>query len=332
MKPERTWIREIIVVAMLAFFLAVGLGPAGAADDGVVRFSSEPTSLGIPYWLAEDKGIFKKHGLKTTNTMGHTALVGLRAIGSGQLDISFQSDPPTISNISKGIDAIIVAATAQGNESMKLVAKKSIKSPRDLIGKKVTWMGGTGGEFGFIKFLANRGIDYKKLDHVNLAPPEAAPTLVKGSVEAMWFWEPWPRKVMQLKGDALHILAASKASDYEPNFHLTVRRGFAKEKPKTLKRFLRALIEATDMANADPGAAAAVFQKVTRSSAADAKAALNDYKLKIWLDKSYFDTLQEVSAFKKKLGHIKQIPNWRSIIDPSFLRAVDASRVTDFPY
>ncbi|MCE2453989.1 MAG: ABC transporter substrate-binding protein, partial [Nitrospinae bacterium] len=249
--------------------------------------------------------------------------VGLRAIGSGQLDISFQSDPPTISNIAKGIDAIIVAATAQGNESMKLVAKKSIKSPGDLIGKKVTWMGGTGGEFGFIKFLGNRGIDYKKLDHVNLPPPEAAPTMVKGAVEAMWFWEPWPRKVMKIKGDALHILAASKASDYEPNFHLTVRRGFAREKPKTLKRFLRALIEATD--------AAAAFQKVTRSSAADAKAALNDYKLKIWLDKSYFDTLQEVSAFKKKLGHIKQIPDWKKIIDSSFLRAVDASRVTDFP-
>ena len=92
---------------------------------------------------------------------------------------------------------------------------------------------------------------------------------------------------------------------------MTVRRGFAKEKPKTLKRFLRALIEATDMANADPAAAAAAFQKVTRSSAADAKAALNDYKLRIWLDKSYYDTLQEVSAFKKKLGHIKQIPDWK---------------------
>lgn len=332
MMRERSWKRECIGIAVLALFLAAGPGTALAADDGAVRFSTEPTSLGIPYWLAEDKGIFKKHGLKTTNTMGHTALVGLRAIGSGQLDISFQSDPPTISNIAKGIDAIIVAATAQGNESMKLVAKKSIKSPKDLIGKKVTWMGGTGGEFGFIKFLGNRGIDYKKLDHVNLPPPEAAPTMVKGAVEAMWFWEPWPRKVMQLRGDALHILAASKASDYEPNFHLTVRRGFAREKPKTLKRFLQALIEATDMANADPAAAAAAFQKVTRSSAADAKAALNDYKLKIWLDKSYYDTLQEVSAFKKKLGHIKQIPDWKKIIDPSFLRAVAASRAKGYPH
>jgi NitT/TauT family transport system substrate-binding protein len=333
MKKSGSFILGMIGFTVLVLALSANIPQATAADDGVVRYSTEPTSLGIPYWLAKERGLFKKHGLKKTkDTMGHTALVGLKAIGSGQLDISFQSDPPTIANISKGIDAIIVAATAQGNQSMKLVAIKSITNPKQLIGKKVTWMGGTGGEYGFIKFLQNRGIDYKKLDHVNLPPPEAVPTLAKGGVEALWFWEPWPRKVLELKTGKFHILAASKAADYEPNFHLTVRRGFAKDKPETLKRFLRALIEATDLANKDRAAASAVYRKVTRSTAADAKASLGDYNLRIWMDKDYFDTLQEVSEFKKKLGHIKAIPNWRNIVNPTFLRAVDASKVKNFPY
>ena len=130
MMRERSWIREIVGIAALALFLAAGLGPAGAADDGAVRFSNGAHFVGNPYWLAEDKGIFKKHGLKTPTPWATPLWLALRAIGSGQLDISFQSDPPTISNIAKGIDAIIVAATAQGNESMKLVAKSRSRAPR----------------------------------------------------------------------------------------------------------------------------------------------------------------------------------------------------------
>ena len=238
--------------------------------------------------------------------MVSTAFLGLQAIGTGQNDVSSQTDPPTAANIAKGIDVIIPATMAVANDASKLVVQKSIKSLADLKGKKVIWMGGTGGEFEFIKFLKGNNFDVKDIEHVNLPPPEAVAVLVKGDAAAMWFWQPWPRKAMALAGDALPILGSS-GKYYEPNFHLTVRRGFAEEKPETLRRFLKALKEATDQLNADRDAAVGILQRRLRITVEEAKVSMGDYRLGLWLDGKDYETIHEVSEFKKKLGHIKKI-------------------------
>lgn len=320
-------------IVLLVSCLCFGrLGSARAADDGFIRYTTDTAGLSLPLWYAEDKGLFKKHDLRFNDTTVDAAYLGLQEIGAGQNDASIQSDPPTINNIAKGIDALILAVVSKGNHSMSLVARDPIKDVRDLEGKKVAWLAGSGGELGFIEYLKSKGLTLQNFQHVNLQPAEAVPTLVSGGVDAMWFWQPWPRKAIAVSPGALHIIGTSNANDYEPNMMLTVSRSFANEKPQTLKRFMSLLVEAVDDVKKDPEADMEIMEKRLRLSPDDAKAALNDYTQNVYLSGEFLKELDKISQVDIQQGVIKSEPDWKKIVDPSVLRAVAPAKVTDFPY
>ena len=320
-------------IALLVGFICLGQpAPAWAADDGFIRYTTDTAGLSLPLWYAEDKGLFQKHDLKFNDTTVDAAYLGLQEIGAGQNDASIQSDPPTINNIAKGIDAIILAVVSKGNHSMSLVARDSIKSVGDLEGKKVAWLSGSGGELGFIEYLKSKGLSLQNFQHINLQPPEAVPTLVSGGVDAMWFWQPWPRKAIAVSPGTLHIIGTSNANDYEPNMMLTVSRAFAKEKPQTLKRFMSLVVEAVDAVKKDPQACIEIMRKRLRLSPDDAKAALSDYTQNVYLSGDFLKELDKISQVDIQQGVIKSEPDWKKIVDPSVLRAVAPEKVIDFPY
>lgn len=326
-----THIQHHLRAIALAVVMAAGFGAASAAENSI-RFTTDTTQTSLPIWWAQEHGLFKKHGLDYSDTLVNAGFLGLQAIGAGRNDASIQSDPPTCANIAKGIDAVAVAVVAKGDKSMGLVAEKQYGSIKDLVGKKVLWMTGTGGELGFIKYLAARGLKPSDFEQVNLPPAEAVPTLVNGGAAAMWYWEPWPRKAIAVKPDALKLLDRSSRSEYDLNMILTVRREFAQQNPEAVKKFLQVLIEASSQLNADPDAAAALYAKKLRTTPADANEALGDYPLDINLNGAFLKELQEICDLKVKLGHMEKSPDWSKIVDPSYLRAVAPDRVRDFPY
>ncbi len=311
---------------LVTFVLAA---PVAAADEETIRFTTDTTQTSLPIWWAEEHGIFGKEGLNYSDTLVNAGFLGLQSIGAGRNDASIQSDPPTCSNIAKGIDAVIVAVVAKGQQSMGLVARKPYKSIEDLKGKKVIWMQGTGGELGFIKYLEARGMSVSDFEPINLAPAEAVPTLVNGGADAMWFWEPWPRRAAQIAPNDLDIIARSSRDEYDLNMVLTVRRGFAEEHPETVKTFLKVLIEAEAELNADPEAAAALYARRLRTTIEDARAALGDYPIHLNLDGQFTQELKSVCSLKAKLGNTEDVDVTKAI-DPSFLNAVAPDRVKDF--
>ena len=188
--------------ATTAFLILCAASQLAKADETFIRYTTDTTQTSLPIWWAQEHGLFKKYGLEYSDTLVSAGLIGLQSIGAGRNDASIQSDPPTCINIAKGIDAVIVAIVAKGNKSMALVAQKEYQghTVRDLIGKKVLWMKGTGGEIGFVKFLEARGLKLSDFQHINLPPSEAVPTLFASGADAMWYWEPWPRKAMKSPG------------------------------------------------------------------------------------------------------------------------------------
>lgn len=315
------------VLAVIGQVLLVASTTVPAAAENMIRFTTEPTPVGLIHWWAEEKGIFEKNGLKYTDTLVNAAYIGLQGIGAGSNDVASMTEPPIVTHIAKGIDAIIVANLAQSTEVFKMVAPKSIKSVEDLKGKKVTWMGGTGAEYAMIRFLEPKGMKASDFEFINLPPAEEVPTLLNGGATAMWSWEPWPRKVLTLRPDDFHVIGASSVQTYEANMIMVVRRKFAEENPGALKLYLKSLIEATEQMNANPKEAVALYAKKLRTSMDEAQAAFNDYKTGVWLDDRIVNTLLDVSAYLKAQGRFEKEPDWKSLIDPSFLREVDASRV-----
>jgi ABC-type nitrate/sulfonate/bicarbonate transport system substrate-binding protein len=321
-------IRRAIQVSVALTTLILG-AQVESAEAPSIRFTTDTTQTSLPIWWAEEHGMFGAEGLEYSDTLVNAGFLGLQSIGAGRNDASIQSDPPTCSNIAKGIDAVIVAVVAKGQASMGLVARKPYKSIEDLKGKKIIWMQGTGGELGFIKYLEARGMSISDFEHVNLAPAEAVPTLVNNGADAMWFWEPWPRRAAQVAPDDLDIIARSSRDEYDLNMILTVRREFAEQQPETVKKFLKVLIEAEQELNADPEASAALYARRLRTTLDDARAALGDYPIHLNLDGEFVKELKDVCALKARLGNVEE-GDVTKAIDPSFLRAVAPDRVEDF--
>jgi ABC-type nitrate/sulfonate/bicarbonate transport system substrate-binding protein len=323
-------IRRAIQVSIALLATCVLATQAEAEDPKMIRFTTDTTQTSLPIWWAEENGMFGKEGLQYSDTLVNAGFLGLQSIGAGRNDASIQSDPPTCTNIAKGVDAVIVAVVAKGQKSMGLVARDPYKTVEDLKGKKVIWMQGTGGELGFIKYLEARGMSPTDFEHINLAPAEAVPTLVNGGADAMWFWEPWPRRAAQIAPDNLDIIARSSRDEYDLNMILTVRREFAEQDPDAVKKFLKVLIEAEEELNADPEAAAALYARRLRTTIEEARVALGDYPIHLTLDGQFVKELKDVCALKAKLANEPETVDITNAIDPSFLRDVAPERVKDF--
>ncbi len=320
----KRWIRGVLSAAGLALLL----GPAAAADD-TIRFSSDPTLVGLIHWWAEDHGIFEKNGLKYVDTPVNAAYLGLQAIGAGSNDAASMTEPPIVTNIAKGIDAIIVANLARSREVFKMVAPTSVNSLEDLKGKTVTWMGGTGAEYALIRLLEAHGMTVNDLEFVNLPPAEEVPTTINGGAVAMWSWEPWPRKLQSLQPGSYHVIAASSVATYEANMVTTVGREFAEKNPEAVKLYLKSLIESTEQIKANKEEAIQLYMKHLRTSEEEARASFSDYDIGVWLDDKMVDTLNNVTSYLKDNGKIEQAPDWKTLVDPSFLKEVAPDRVAD---
>jgi ABC-type nitrate/sulfonate/bicarbonate transport system substrate-binding protein len=320
----KRWVQGIGAVAGLVLLLC-----QSAAAENMIRFSSDPTLVGLIHWWAEEHGIFEKNGLKYTDTPVNAAYIGLQGIGAGSNDVASMTEPPIVTNIAKGIDAIIVANLARSHEVFKMVAPMSVNSIEELKGKKVTWMGGTGAEYALIRLLEAHGMTVNDFEFVNLPPAEEVPTAVNGGADAMWSWEPWPRKLQSLEPGKYHVIGASSVATYEANMIMTIGREFAEKNPEAVKLYLKSLIESTEQIKANKEEAIQLYMKHLRTSEEEARASFDDYDIGVWLDDKVVDTLNNVSTYLIDNNRIEKAPDWKALVDPSFLRDVAPDRVAD---
>ena len=126
-------------ILRLNLFLFIYLfipGLAFAADATsltVVSYPARPPKL--PLWLAQEAGLFEKHGLKITLKELDSSEELLKSLQKRDGQIYAATANWLVSGIGDGFDLVFVANT--GYSVLKLLAKPSITRPEQLKGKKV---------------------------------------------------------------------------------------------------------------------------------------------------------------------------------------------------
>jgi ABC-type nitrate/sulfonate/bicarbonate transport system substrate-binding protein len=103
------------------------------------------------------------------------------------------------------------------------------------------------------------GVDFSKIQFVNLSPPDAVTALAKGDIDAMAAWAPWTFRAIKEAGGKLYFTGSRSyiPGKEGPVEWLHVHAGVVasgkmlKENPNTLKAVLRAVRKATDSINKD---------------------------------------------------------------------------------
>jgi ABC-type nitrate/sulfonate/bicarbonate transport system substrate-binding protein len=122
---------------LLLTSLLIGAIASSAHSATKVSFPFTPISAAsLPWWIAKESGYYEKYGLDGDMIYVGASPVIIQAMLGGQAGVGAGGGPPLVSNILQGGDVVQVATTIP-YAIQSLIVKPEIRTPADLVGKKI---------------------------------------------------------------------------------------------------------------------------------------------------------------------------------------------------
>jgi ABC-type nitrate/sulfonate/bicarbonate transport system substrate-binding protein len=310
--------RTLLVGALVA-----ASAPSLAQEKLVVAMPTTPPNIvHMPMHIANDLGLFKKHGLEIKVIELAGGVYTFRAVVAGSADVASASGPFSAVGRAKGSNTKMILANMPKLEA-SMVVNKDIKTMADLKGKRI----GIQEPGGFADVLA-RGvlraakIDPKEVSFVSIAT-EDVPALVAGQIDtAILHVE--QEIIAQQKIPSLHAIA--RLWEVQPdNLYnvLAVTEKLIKDKPAAVKALVRGHIEATRLIYTDKAKVLPVIVKYTKLPADVAEKSLDFMVQKCIWDANHGLGPRRVNgtaALMERVGNIPkgQTPSYEDLVDLSF--------------
>jgi sulfonate transport system substrate-binding protein len=242
-KPSR---RDLLGTAALGIGTLAGftLNDAAWAAPGrvtdTVRLTWGLSGLNL---IAKERGAFEKllakDGIKV-EWLGpfpnHAPT--LQAVTGGSADFSFGgSTTPALAAIIAGSPLVFTQFVVYEPRTTAIIAKddSGITKVEDLVGKSVAVNRSGLGEFLLVAALEKHKVDRSKVKFVYLNPPDAAPALAAGKVDAWSMWSPGV-DIARFEYKAHDIFLEGRDLEFQIDFtsYLTTRK-FATENPALVR-------------------------------------------------------------------------------------------------
>ncbi len=248
-------------LAALAGVALLAAAPAGAQDKIQLQLNWFHLADHSPIYLALRRGYYKEEGLDLTVLRGSGSADSAKKVDLGQSDIGISDAPTVMTAISKGANLKMVAVVYdKAGNNLFFRRSANIKSPKDLIGKKIAVPPADSHRVLWPAFAALHGIDPASVTLVNVKPEGKQAIVAANEVDAAFdlytsyaIWE----KVLG-KGDVGHLLWADFGLPIYGHTYF-VNNDTIKKNPKLIERFLRATHKGWRDAKADPAASIAAM-------------------------------------------------------------------------
>lgn len=313
--------KKIIIVGALALAIT-----AAQSQETKVAIGMSGWTGFAPLTLAQQAGLFKKHGLDVSIKKIPQATRHL-AIASGDIQCAATTVETWVAWNANGIATTQIFQLDKSYGADGMVTKNNISKITDLKGKTVAADApGTAGYFGLAWMLKKNGLTVKDVKVVNLGPQAAANAMIAGTdgIDAAMTYEPYLGAV-RAKPEAGKIIATTL--DYPmvmDTFGCTPK--FLAENPKAAKGLADAYFDAVALIKADPkksyeimGADVKQTGEVFEKSAAYLR----------WQDRAANQTFfsgdhakfsKEAADLLLEIGVIKVIPDLSKLADTRFLK------------
>ena len=332
-----------VLIAALTVLVALG----SAADV----FAQKPEMNEVDAWLVRDPqmsaqfavadqmGYFKAEGLKVNirwyiagtdlpsmwgagnihlGTATATMVVPIAASGQGIYNIAPQSDVG-------GVQQVVLGKKAQ----------EIVKSPKDLEKLKIGMPKGASVTMAIQHMCQANGVDFSKIQFVNLSPPDAVTALAKGDIDAMAAWAPWTFRAVKDAGGKLYFTGSRSSIPGKegPVEWLQVHAGIVasgkmlKENPNTLRAVLRAVRKATDTLNKDREASVKIVSREMKLDEDLAREIMQYNVYSMEMNDKIVKGMSEFVDFLYSLDRIKQKFPAEQVFYTKILEDVDPSLV-----
>ncbi|MGI2906358.1 aliphatic sulfonate ABC transporter substrate-binding protein [Tolypothrix sp. VBCCA 56010] len=188
----------------------------------------------------------------------------LEALNANGLDIALTAESPPVFAQAAGTPLVYLAANSTDGKSISLLVptNSTVKSVKDLKGKKVAFQKASIGHYLLLRALEKEGLKLTDVTSVYLPPPDANAAFSQGKVDAWFIWEPFVTRNEQKKIGRVLIDGSNGLRDTN-NFFSTTRK-FYQENPEVIKVFLDELQKAQVWSKQHPKEIAELLAPVTQ--------------------------------------------------------------------
>jgi ABC-type nitrate/sulfonate/bicarbonate transport system substrate-binding protein len=314
--------RRTFVKATLPLAAAMASPPGfaqGAPETGklVLGFGSDPVFA--PHIVAMEKGWFREAGFNdvTVKTFAGGAIAG-EALVAGEISLWTPGNLPPVSMAHSGVPIVVIGNNAIATIADKLVVRKdaNVRTPEDLYRIRIGLLQGSTAS-AMVHYLARHyNLDEKKLQVVNMPPPEQLAALNAGNIQALLCWQPWGYN--SLKSGTTSLLHSGTTSYFESNKGAAVQvsytrsvfvasQEFVRKNPVATRRLTAVLLRGqkyvADRANRDE--VVDLFCKVTKQDKTLAAAIWDDYVFQPAFDEGYARDMRAMTSYLVASGRIK---------------------------
>jgi NitT/TauT family transport system substrate-binding protein len=210
-----------------------------------------------PLWASHDFGLLAKHAVSLDLVMIPGSARGAQALLGGSIQFGQIDGTALIAAINQGADLVFVASSLN-RFPFSLVTQKSIRQPKDLVGKKIGIVS-LGGAHEVSLILALREWNIPRQAVTLLASGPAANRLIglsAGALDATLLAPPETGEAARMGLPTLAHMTELKAA-YFPMNAIATRRSFLEKNRDVVKRFLQSYAEGTHqfMTNKERGVA-----------------------------------------------------------------------------
>jgi ABC-type nitrate/sulfonate/bicarbonate transport system substrate-binding protein len=332
-------VRMILAALLLVLGVAVEASAQKPELAEIDAWLVRDPQMSSQFAVADKMGYFKEEGIKVNPRwyINGPELPSMWGAGNIHLGTATATMVVPIHAANQGIYNVAPQSDVAGTQQVVLgkKAQEMVKSPKDLEKLKIGMPKGASLTMAIQAMAKDNGVDFNKIQFVNLAPPDAIIALAKGDVDAIAVWAPWALNAVKqangklyFTGNRSHIPGKEGAVDWlHVHAGVVVSADMVKKNPNTVKAVLRGLKKATDKINTDREAAVKIVSTEMKLDEAVAREimSLNIYSMEM-TDKVY-KGMGEFIGFLHSLERIKQTFPAEQVIYTKLLEEIDPKLV-----
>lgn len=227
------------------------------------------TGYHLPIWVQKQENLDKKYGLDMELLLIGGGAKVIQALLGGDLHLTHSGASTVVRAGIAGADLVIIA-TVVNQITWKIVTRKEIKAPADLLGKKVAIAArGGSSELGLQLAFKHWGLDFSKLVLLSLGPtPNRIAALREGVVDATVLSYP---EILTTTQMGYPVIANLRQFAQMTDTSVVLGRSTLEKHRPLLKRFLQGYTEAIALLKKRPEVA---YRALTRYTGNSDRAAL----------------------------------------------------------
>lgn len=234
--------RLLSVTVFQAWMLAVIAFPSPAAELAPVHAGyGGIAGYQLPLWINKEAGISKKYGIELEPLLISGGALGMQALLAGSIQLSQNSASSAVQAALRGAPVVLVAVL-ENRMPLQIVSRPEIKTPQQLIGKKIGILRfGGSNDTGVQWALRSWKIDPKQVTILQSGATNARMTaLTLGQIDATILSYP---EIYIARKRGMNVLADIGDFSAYPNTSLLLTRSFVDKQRPLAKNLLRSQLE-----------------------------------------------------------------------------------------